>query len=281
MKKLICLYIILCMVCTVSFAAPYDMEYLTSSKFKLAMMIDSLRDLGFSGADTDKGTADSDADTPSTDKKPVTFRHISDVAAAVAVVESIAYATYDGDNMHKMTYYVSGSENAKECYFNTDSDSYGGAFLYDDLTPGSLVYVELDKNRVVDEYCILAVLDRTSGIPQVDLSASGMFNSDKIQYTYSYILDYGSSNGEIGIDLTDGNSLSIPADSIKYTVEPKRGSVKIHQDDCLAADVYSAEYDENLGKSIVYPVISVAYKGEAVFTCAYSVPMYLNGDITQ
>ncbi len=281
MKKLICLYIILCMVCTIAFAVPYDMEYLTSSKFKLAMLLDNLRNLGISDTDTDEGAGDTDANAPSTGKKPVTIRHISDVAAAVAVVDNIAYTTYDGDNMHKMTYYVSGSDEAKECYFDTDSYSSVGAFLYEDLTPGSLVYVELDKNRVVEEYCILAVLDKASGIPQVDLSASGLFNPDKIQYTYSYILDYGNSKEEIGIDLTDGNSLSIPADSIRYTIEPKRGSVKIHHDDCLAADVFRAEYDETLGQTLVYPVISVAYKGEAVFTCSYSVPMYLNGDITQ
>lgn len=276
MKKLICLYIALNIVLTGAFAAPYDFEYLTSGRYALITLMQSMANASDGGKNDTAASSSSD-----TDKEKPKHRHISEVAAAVAVTDSISYCTYDGEDMKKMTYYVNGGEEKKECYFDSGSYNMGGKYDYDDLTAGSLVYVDLDKNGIVGEYHIVAVFDKASGLPKVDSSVTISFGNGKIKSVNSYILDYRYRNDFYNIELTNGNNISVPSDSYMYTVEPERISVRIHTDTFSGGDVYKAEYRDDLGKTVVYPVISVLYKDEAVFTCTYSTPVYINGDITQ
>lgn len=276
MKKIICIYISLNIILTGAFAAPYDMDYLASGRHTLITLMQNLSKT-FA---TDEDKAETDISVVP-DKETPKHKHISEVAAAVAVVENIISCTYEGDSMKKMTYYVNDGQEKQECYFDSDSYNLGGIYDIDNLTPGSLVYVSLDKKSVVDEYRVVALFDKTNNVPLIDSSATAVFRSAKIRIVASSILDYGYRNKYYGIELTNGNSLSIPSDSYMYTIEPERNSVKIHTGSFSDGDVYKAEYRDDLDKTVVYPVVSVLYDDESVFTCSYSTPVYVNGDITQ
>lgn len=278
MKKIICLYIALNIIFTGAFAAPYDFEYLASGRHTLVTLLQNLSKTFIAG----DHKVEDESVTPSVpDKEKPKNKHISEVAAALAVVDSIISCTYEGEDMKKMTYYVNNGADKKECYFDSGSYSTSGKFAYDQLTRGSLVYINPDKQGVVDQYRVVAVFDKVMNMPIVDVDSSAIFNSSKISFVSSYILDYGYANQSYGIDLTDGNSLSIPSESYMYTIEPERNSVKIHTGSFSDGDVYKAEYHDDLDKTVVYPVVSVLYDDESVFTCSYSTPVYVDGDITQ
>ena len=275
MKKFICLYIVLNIICISAYCAPYDMTYLASPRYALVSLIRSI------AASTSDDEPKVDEPASITEKEKPKYRNLSDVAAAVAVVDSIIHSSYEGEDMMKMVYYVNGDGEKHECYFDAGSYSLGGRYTYENLTRGSLVYIALDKNGVVDEYRVVSVLDKSTGRPVVDSDPTHIFISQKVTFATSYILDYRYKNGFYAVELTDGGSLSVSSDSIMYTVAPERNTVKIYSDSFTDADVYKAEYQDSLGQTVVYPVISVIYEGESVFTCGYSTPVYIGGDITQ
>ena len=275
MKKFICLYIVLNIICISAYCAPYDLAYLASPRYAFVSLIRSV-------AASMKGeeTKVEETTPPVSTEKPKN-RTLSDVAAAVAVVDSIIHSSYEGEDMMKMVYYVNEGAEQLECYFDSGSYSLGGSFTYENLTRGSLVYVGTDEKGIVDEYCVVAVYNKNTGRLSVDNNPTAIFRSQKIKFVSSYILDYRYKNGYYGVELVNGDSLSVPSDSYMYTIAPERSSVKIYNGGFTEADVYKAEYRDDMGQTVVYPVISVTYKDEAVFTCSYATPVYLNGDITQ
>ncbi len=277
MKKFVSLYIALNIMLISVLAAPYDMGYLASARHTLVSIMrtatDTFGDNKVSGAPSS---------TPSnTDSEKPNIRNIREVAAALAVVDSIMYCTYDGEEMKKMIYYINGGKDKYECYFDSDSYNVGGKHHHNQLNRGSLVYVNLDEKDVVEQYRVIAVMDNGTGLPDVDPNGNPIFNSSKISLKYSYILDYGYGKGILDIDLTDGSSLSVPTDSNMYTIQSEKNNVKIYTDSCTSADVYKAEYRDDTGKTAVYPVISVLYEDESVFTCSYSTQVYIDGNITE
>lgn len=284
MKKIIASAMAFTMLCTTAFAAPTknkfynkntfgrDMLAWTASKFAKDTKTDNIPD---SGSNDNKNDAENNGNTT----KPDSGNRLTmaDVVGGICVVGSVIRTTVGGEDAVKVTYYVNGSETARECYFVSSSRT-NGKYKYEDITSGSLIYVSLRPDATVGKYAVMSVIG-SNGLPIVDSAAfRANFSSGKANFEFSYIADIRTRNGATVVTTGSDEALVTDKNTFCYTFDNSVRNPGVVVGDFMSGDVDSARYDESSGKSTVYFIYAVIYDGETKAICSFAKPITVDGN---
>lgn len=281
MKKILALLISLMLIMTTAYAQESKAVFYDS--FNIFRFINSslIRPDNTSQnppeTETPAGDDKDEAVSDDTKKEVLTLR---DVVSAMCIADSVSQAVVNGNDVVKVEFYTGNDKKIRECYFSDRSYTKSRGFGYDDIVKGSLFYIRTDSDGMVTNYAVIAVIDKTTKLYNVDEAAiKSNFSSGKISFSYSYITDMRSRNGVTSVSLANGDDLLVAEDAAEFTFDTAGRTPKVNPGSFTKAGVDLPEYDEESNTSKAYTVFAMNYEDETVAICSVSTPVYVKGNI--
>lgn len=288
MKKFIVFVILISLLSSTAFASGTDYSHIFTDelnfnifRYVVSKFVRTNSQDESSVPDTDTKPQESKTEDKQTtadkEKKPSTMRN---VAASMCVARKVSKAIVNGDDVLKVEYSAGTSGKIYECYFSYKSYTKNSMFTYEDISEGSIFYINAGSDGFVSNYTVVAVINKSTKQFSVDVNAvKSNFNSRKVSCTYSYITDINYRNGKTSISLGNGEDLVIDDDAAQFTYHNNGRNSDVYSGDFTKYNVDVPEYDEDNDVSEVYFVFAVNYEGETVAICSVTTPSYVSGNI--